>query len=141
MTTETEASLEPQARHGGVARETETHVHGYTVTQSEAQCGAASAIELRAVEHAGSHTPEPRRPHVTLGACSVSPWAGVAAVPSELDMLGDAAAPAWGACRGLERKVGLAKVLVFDSAATQGCRFLERRDRALYVDVDPAAMR
>ena len=71
----------------------------------------------------------------------LTPWAGVAAVPSELDMLGDAAAPAWGACWGLERKVGLAKVLVFDSAATQGCRFLERRDRALYVDVDPAAMR
>ena len=38
-------SLEPQACYGGVARETETHVHGYTVTQSEAQRGAASAIE------------------------------------------------------------------------------------------------
>lgn len=93
-------SLEPQARYGGVARETETHVHGYTVTQSEAQRGAGSAIKPRAVEHAGSHIPEPRRPHVALGACSVSPWAGATAVPCEVDMLGDAAAPASGACRG-----------------------------------------
>ena len=104
-------SFEPQARYGCVARETETHVHGYTVTQSEAQRGAGSAIKPRAVEHAGSHIPEPRRPHVALGACSVSPWAGATAVPCEVDMLGDAAAPASGACRRLERKVGVAKAL------------------------------
>ena len=134
-------SLEPQARYSGVARETETHVHGYTVTQSEAQRGAGSAIKPRAVEHAGSHIPEPRRPHVALGACSVSPWAGATAVPCEVDMLGDAAAPASGACRGLERKVGVAKVLVFDSAAAQGCRLLKRCDRTLHVYVDAAAMR
>ena len=94
-------SLEPQARYGGVARETETHVHGYTVTQSEAQRGATSAIKPWTVEHAGGHIPEPRRPHVALGACSVSSWAGAAAVPCEVDMLGDASAPASGACRRL----------------------------------------
>ena len=113
-------SLEPQARYGGVARETETHVHGYTVTQSEAQRGAASAIEPRAVEHAGSHIPEPRRPHVALGACTVSPWAGAAAVPSEVDMLGDAAAPASGACRGLGRKVGVVRVGVAEVDVAAG---------------------